>query len=70
VALVVKNLPANEGDARDSGSIPERPGFDSCTGKFPWRRKWRPTPVFLPGKFHVQRSPGGYSPRHHNVRPD
>ena len=23
-------------------------GFDSCVGKIPWRRKWQPTPVFLP----------------------
>ena len=30
--------------------------------KIPWRRKWQPTPVFLPGKFHGQRSPVGYSP--------
>ena len=27
-----------------------------------WRRKWQPTPVFLPGKSHGQRSLGGYSP--------
>ena len=27
-----------------------RHGFDSCAGKIPWRRKWQPTPVFLPGK--------------------
>ena len=30
-------------------------------GKIPWRRKWQPTPVFLPGKFHGQRSLVGYS---------
>ena len=30
---------------------------------FPWRKKWQPTPVFLPGKFHGQRSLVGYSPR-------
>ena len=30
--------------------------------KFPWRRKWQPTQVFLPGKPHGQRSPVGYSP--------
>jgi len=29
----------------------------------PWSRKWKPTPVFLPGKFHGQRSLAGYSPR-------
>ena len=28
----------------------------------PWRRKWQPTPVFLPGKSHGQRSLAGYSP--------
>ena len=28
----------------------------------PWRRKWQPTPVFLPGEFHGQRSLVGYSP--------
>ena len=31
----------------------------------PWRRKWQPTPVFLFGKFHGQRSLEGYSPRGH-----
>ena len=31
-------------------------------GKIPWRRKWQPTPVFLPGKPHGQRSLVGYSP--------
>ena len=29
----------------------------------PWRRKWQPTLVFLPGKFHEQRSLAGYSPQ-------
>ena len=31
-------------------------------GKIPWRRKWQPTPVLLPGKSHEQRSLGSYSP--------
>ena len=31
-------------------------------GKIPWRRQWLPTPVFLPGEFHGQRSLVGYSP--------
>ena len=31
----------------------------------PWRRKWQPTPVFLPGEFNGQRSLGGYSPWGH-----
>ena len=39
-----------------------RLGFDPWVGKIPWRRKWQPTPVFLPGKFHGRRSLIGYSP--------
>ena len=39
-----------------------RPGFDPCIGKIPWRRKWQPTPVSLPGKFHGRRSLAGYPP--------
>ena len=52
--LVVKNPPPN---AEDTGSIPR-------SKKIPWRRKWQPTPVFLPGKSR-QRSLAGYSPRGH-----
>ena len=37
-------------------------------GIFPWRREWLPTPVFLPGKFHGQRSLPSYSPWGHSVR--
>ena len=36
--------------------------YDPWIAKIPWRRKWQPTPVFLPGKFHGQRSLVGYSP--------
>ena len=36
--------------------------FDPWVGEMPWSRKWHPTPVFLLGKFHVQRSLEGYSP--------
>ena len=35
---------------------PKRRGFNPCVRKIPWRRKWQPTPVFLPGKSHGQRS--------------
>ena len=35
----------------------------SLVRKIPWRRKWQPIPVFLPGKSHGQRSLVGYSPR-------
>ena len=30
--------------------------FDPWVRKIPWSRKWQPTPVFLPGKFHGQRN--------------
>ena len=39
------------------------PRFDPWVRKIPWRRKWQPTPVFLPGEFHGQRSLAGYGPR-------
>ena len=38
-----------------------RPRFNPWVGNIPWRREWQPTPVFLPGEFHEQRRPVGYS---------
>ena len=40
----------------------KRCGFNPWVRKIPWRRKWQPTSVFLPGKPHGQRSLAGYSP--------
>ena len=39
-----------------------RRGFDLWVRKIPWRKAWQPTPVFLPGEYHGQRRPVGYSP--------
>ena len=39
-----------------------RCGLGPWVRKFPWRRKWQPTLVFLPGKPHAQRSLVGHSP--------
>ena len=36
--------------------------FDSWVGKIPCRKKWQPTPIFLPEKSHGQRSLSSYSP--------
>ena len=36
--------------------------FSPRIGKIHWSMKWQPTPVFLPGKYHGQRSLAGYSP--------
>ena len=54
VAQMVKNLPATQ-----------ETQVQSLGWKIPWRRKWQPTPVFLPGELHGQRSLAGYSPWGH-----
>ena len=38
------------------------PGFDPWVWKIPWRRKWQPTPVFLPEESHGRGSLVAYSP--------
>ena len=53
---MVKNLSAKEGDARDTGLI-------SGSGRALGNRKRHPTPVFLPGESHRQRSLAGYCSR-------
>ena len=40
----------------------KRRGFDPWAWRIPWRRAWQPTPVFLPGESHGQRSLAGCSP--------
>ena len=45
LAQLVKNSPAMQ---------------ETWVGKIPWRRERLPTPVFLPGEFHGQRSPAGW----------
>ena len=54
---MVKESTSKSGDTGDMGSIP-------ASGD-PRRRKWQPTPVFLPGKSYGQRSLAGYSPWGH-----
>ena len=56
--LGVKSLLAHAGDVRDVGLIPG-------LGWSPWRREQQPTPVFLLGESHWQRSLVGYSPGIH-----
>ena len=50
-------------EVKASAWIAGEPGFDPWVGKSPWRRKWQPTPVLLPGESHGGRSLVGYSPR-------
>ena len=42
-----------------------RPRFNSWVRKIPWRREWKPTPVFLLGESHLQRSLERYCPWGH-----
>ena len=49
MAQLVKKLPDNAGDSKDTGPMP-------LVRKIPCRRKWQPPPVFLPGR---QEDPGG-----------
>ena len=53
---MAKNPPANAGNTGDT--------LHPWVGKIPWRRKWQPTLVFLPEKFHGQRKLADYSPWH------
>ena len=54
MVLVIKNLPASAGDMKYR--------FNPWVRKIPWKRAWQPSPVFLPGESHGQRSLAGFSP--------
>ena len=54
VAQMVKNL-----------SAVQETRVQSLVWKIPWSRAWQPTPVFLPGESHRQKTPAGYSPCGH-----
>ena len=43
-------------DVKESACQCRRHRFDPWVGNIPWRRKWKLTPVFLPGKFHGRRA--------------
>ena len=55
---MVKNLPADAGRHK-------RCRFDPLVRKSPWGRKWQPTPVFLPQKFHGEKILAGHCPWSH-----
>ena len=58
VVIIGSEVKASASNAGDPGSVPG-------SARFPWRRKWQPTPVFLPGESHGRRSLVGCSPRGH-----
>ena len=55
-----KNAAFSGGSGKEPTCQHRRGRFDHCVRKIPWRRKWQPTPVFLPGKSHGQGSLMGY----------
>ena len=56
-----EGLPCNS-DGQESACSAGDPGSVPGIRKTPWRRAWQPTPVFLPGDSHVQRSLEGTGP--------
>ena len=52
-------------ESASQGKKSKRHGFNSWIGKIPWRRKWQPTPIFLPAKSQGEKSLEGYSPKGH-----
>ena len=60
----LKGFPSGS-DSKESAYSTGGPRFDPWVVKIPWRREWLPTPLFLPGEFHRQRSLAGYSPWGH-----
>ena len=62
--LWIASWPPCDADSNSSlllwKASPKDDGFSLWVGKIPWRRKWQPTPVLLPGKSHGQRSLVGY----------
>ena len=52
---------------KESACQCRRHRFNPWVGKISWSRKWQTTPVVLPGKYHGQRSLGGYSPPGHKT---
>ena len=57
ITMIVMGFPGGS-DGKEftcnGGDLGSTPGL----GRFPWRRAWQPTPVFLPGESHGQRSLG------------
>ena len=55
-----KGFPCDPVGGKEPACQCRRHGFKPWIRKIPWRRKWQPTPLFLPGKSHGQRNLLGY----------
>ena len=56
--LIVLGFPGGS-DGKESACNAGDLGLNPGLGRSPWRREWPPTPVFLPGDSHGQRSLAG-----------
>ena len=61
---MTEQLSTQHTDGKESPCDAGDPCLIPGSGRFPWRRKWLPTPVVLPGEFHGQRSLSDFSPGH------
>ena len=58
-------------NSKESACQCKKCGFDPWVGKIPWRGKWQPTPILLPGESHGHWTLVGYNPwGHKRVRHD
>ena len=64
LTMHLKGFPGSS-SGKESTCQCRRRGFDPWVRKISWRREWQPTPVFLPGEFHGQRSLASDSPWGH-----
>ena len=60
VIVVICISKAGGSDGKESACNAGKPSLIPGLGKFPWKREWQSTPVFLPGEFHGQRILAGY----------
>ena len=57
---ISKGFPGDSVNKKKIHQQCRRPRFGPLVGKIPWRSKWQPTPLFLPGEFHGRRSLASY----------
>ena len=54
VIVVICISKAGGSDGKESACNAGNPSLIPGLGRFPWKREWQSTPVFLPGEFHGQ----------------
>ena len=69
IGAIIMGFPGGS-DGEESACNTEDKSFIPGSGRFPWRRAWLFTAVFMPGEFNGQRSLGGYSPWRHKELDD